>query len=670
MGRKGCGKGAFCRATQGGGYQCRCRTKAGYSGTPVKNAKATCTFNPTLRDIDFISGSVGETTSANKPSLTCVGWSCGADSAWLQIKTVKCQNNGRNDEGDFGFRCTANMPKGCKFDEQLLAVDCDFTDEEMTVVKAGSCRVEYGLECGRLQEGIEAHRKMEQAVAAQRRIQESTKDEELARIELLKLQELESNEKVAAAQLAQIERIELSAKRAADSQAAQGTRALDSLQADALQKLFAAQTSFNRAEQQLREQHDQAKAARSEDFARQKEKRMEDKACRIALARDPFKTGDKVELTLRPEQEAQVLKAYCVGDKSKPSVVHTIQILSSSEIIEQVYADTLKVWVALDFGQDNGQFDHPGGARRPSGEPVELTPEQFMFAVIVGGVILVVLLVVMGPKKLLESLAKASKVKPFLAQGTTVKAEREQSGWIAGVRAFFNFKKSVYEGTVVRNVLSSAAAMRGFDVQFSDGIEKIKLSAVKGFKLPGQSRFQPLHHLRVGRNQLRELEQARLLAEKIKQGMIEAREIERESQVEEANLATLQQELEAWYEAELTSRLAQEQIKFDVHTAAAQAEAGERRETLKAKLAKERDEMQKAFSRDLEGARAKVKAAWEKHIADQKSRRHAAEQDYKARMDQLQRSIGSDQAKTQELRQSLDRKMEMYEAVGFTVFEQ
>jgi hypothetical protein len=103
-----------------------------------------------LSDVQTLTFQRGELTRSNKnqrvDKVTCLG-GCEVVGSDV-ISQARCKNDGIDDMGDVNWRCTASIPKGCRFYE--TTVSCErFRDEngnfdpDDDFIVPGSCAFEY-----------------------------------------------------------------------------------------------------------------------------------------------------------------------------------------------------------------------------------------------------------------------------------------------------------------------------------------------------------------------------------------------------------------------------------------------------------------------------------------------------------------------------------------------
>ena len=123
-----------------------------------------------LRDVGTLTFQRGEVTRSNKnehvEKVTCLS---GCEEVGEDIVSVsRCKNDGLDDFGEVNWRCTASIPKGCRFLD--TTVSCErFRDEygnydqDEDWIVPGSCAFEFSLDCERLN-----HAQAEELVSKQR----------------------------------------------------------------------------------------------------------------------------------------------------------------------------------------------------------------------------------------------------------------------------------------------------------------------------------------------------------------------------------------------------------------------------------------------------------------------------------------------------------------------
>eukprot|EP00938_MAST-03A_sp_MAST-3A-sp1_P004372 g4372.t1 len=132
-----------------------------------------------LSDVQTLTFQRGEFTRSNKnqrvEKVTCLS---GCDEVGEDIVSQsRCKNDGMHDLGDVNWRCTASIPKGCRFLD--TTVSCErfrdeygHYDEDEDWIVPGSCAFEFSLDCERLSSAQEEESRSKQRIEERRREQQ------------------------------------------------------------------------------------------------------------------------------------------------------------------------------------------------------------------------------------------------------------------------------------------------------------------------------------------------------------------------------------------------------------------------------------------------------------------------------------------------------------------
>ena len=132
-----------------------------------------------LSDVQTLTFQRGEFTRSNKnqrvEKVTCLS---GCDEVGEDIVSQsRCKNDGMDDLGDVNWRCTASIPKGCRFLD--TTVSCErfrdeygHYDEDEDWIVPGSCAFEFSLDCERLSSAQEEESRSKQRIEERRREQQ------------------------------------------------------------------------------------------------------------------------------------------------------------------------------------------------------------------------------------------------------------------------------------------------------------------------------------------------------------------------------------------------------------------------------------------------------------------------------------------------------------------
>lgn len=129
--------------------------------------------------IGVLTFQAGEMTTSNRGApvskLQCTG-GCFGD-----VKQARCKNDGTDDYGEVNWRCTASVPKGCKFLETTVSCENYSANDDGWIVP-GSCALIYALQCERLNAAGEEEQKLKSIVAQKRAQQQEMMLDEVLRI--------------------------------------------------------------------------------------------------------------------------------------------------------------------------------------------------------------------------------------------------------------------------------------------------------------------------------------------------------------------------------------------------------------------------------------------------------------------------------------------------------
>eukprot|EP00939_MAST-03C_sp_MAST-3C-sp1_P000494 g494.t1 len=136
-----------------------------------------------IADVSVLTFQEGQVTESNKgepvEQIQCISGCIG------NILQARCKNDGTDDWGEVNWRCTASIPKGCKFAKS--SVSCERyrgdpnLDEDDGWIVPGSCAFVFGLECDRLEEAQTEEKKIQNSIRLAREVQQQEMLREIAR---------------------------------------------------------------------------------------------------------------------------------------------------------------------------------------------------------------------------------------------------------------------------------------------------------------------------------------------------------------------------------------------------------------------------------------------------------------------------------------------------------